>query len=207
MDSAPAQRSVLSTTDGRRRRGRDTQQRIMSAAAELFARHGFDATSTQAIAAASGITVAAIYRHYPSKAELLVAVAQQALETTFADTIAGSGSLTIDGITDIVIAYTTPERAFTRRLVVELAHAAVSHPDVAHSIQTFHQRARHHLASALAAGQHTGDVSPDLDPNLTARDLLLLIMGICHADTLDPAALADPAWPNALRRTVRAVTI
>ena len=82
------------TTDRRRRRGEDTRARIMSAAAELFAAQGFDATSTQAIAAASGITVAAIYRHVPSKADLLVAVARHALETTFTETMTDVGPAT-----------------------------------------------------------------------------------------------------------------
>ena len=119
-------------TDRRRRRGEDTRARIMSAAAELFAAQGFDATSTQTIAAASGITVAAIYRHVPSKADLLVAVARHALETTFTETMTDVGpSTAAQRIADIVVAYTEPQREFTRRLVVELTHAAAQHPEVA----------------------------------------------------------------------------
>ena len=141
------------TTDRRRRRGEDTRARIMSAAAELFAAQGFDATSTQAIAAASGITVAAIYRHVPSKSDLLVAVARHALETTFAETMTDVGTSTAaQRISDIVVAYTEPQREFTRRLVVELTHAAAQHPEVASSLQRFHQRARQHIADVARGG-------------------------------------------------------
>jgi AcrR family transcriptional regulator len=192
-------------TDRRRRRGEGTRARIMSAAAELFAARGFDATSTQTIAAASGITVAAIYRHVPSKADLLVAVARHALETTFTETMTDDGSSTAaQRIADIVVAYTEPQREFTRRLVVELTHAAAQHPEVATSLQTFHQRARRHIADVLEAGQRDGSLRSDVDATRAARDVLLLIMGICHIDALDPDALVDPEWHRSLRRTVHA---
>jgi AcrR family transcriptional regulator len=193
------------TADGRRRRGEDTRARIMGAAAELFAAHGFDATSTQAIAGASGITVAAIYRHVPSKADLLVAVARHALETTFAETMSDVGTSTAARrISDIVVAYTEPEREFTRRLVVELTHAAAQHPEVASSLQRFHQRARQHIADLVEAGQRDGSLRSDVDATRAARDVLLLIMGICNIDVLDPDALVDPDWHRTLRRTVHA---
>lgn len=176
----------------------------MAAAIDLFTAHGFDATSTQAIAAASNITVAAIYRHFPSKADLLVAVARHALQTTLGETISDTPPSTAGQIADIVLAYTAPERAFTRRVVVELTHAAAQHPDVAASLHTFHRDAREHIADALRAGQRDGSLSADLDPILAARDILLLIMGICNIDTLDPDALADESWRRGLRRTVHA---
>ena len=193
------------TADRRRRRGEDTRARIMSAAAELFAAQGFDATSTQAIAAASGITVAAIYRHVPSKSDLLVAVARHALETTFAETMTDVGTSTAaQRISDIVVAYTEPQREFTRRLVVELTHAAAQHPEVASSLQRFHQRARQHIADLVEAGQRNGSLGSDVDATRAARDVLLLIMGICNIDALDPDALVDPEWHRTLRRTVHA---
>jgi AcrR family transcriptional regulator len=199
-----ARQPTPAPTDRRRRRGEDTRDRIMAAAAELFAAHGFDATSTQAIAAASGITVAAIYRHFPSKADLLITVARHALETTFTETIADVRPSTADQIADIVLVYAEPAREFTRRLVVELTHAAARHPEVATSLQTFHQRARRHIADVLRAGQRDGALMPKLDPTLAARDVLLLIMGICNIDTLDPDALNDARWHRHLRRTVHA---
>jgi AcrR family transcriptional regulator len=203
MSTVHYRRSVAQH-DGRRRRGIATRARIMAAAADHFAASGFDGTSIQTVAAAADITVAAIYRHFPSKADLLVAVAHDALETTFAETIGESEALTPDRVADIVIAYVTPERAHTRRLVIELTHAAGRHPKVASSLQQFHRRARDHIARVLASSQGDGDIPADLDVRLAARDVLLLIMGVCHIDTLDPTALRDRAWRASLRRTVAA---
>jgi AcrR family transcriptional regulator len=53
------------------RRPRDRKERILAAATECFYRHGYHATGMEEIAAAVGITAAALYRHYPSKQELL----------------------------------------------------------------------------------------------------------------------------------------
>ena len=58
-----------------------TRDRILSSAMHLFATLGFANTSMPAIAKRSGITPGAIYRHFESKAELLMAVVRSALDT------------------------------------------------------------------------------------------------------------------------------
>lgn len=187
--------------DLRRARGSATRARVLAAAGVLFAAQGFDATSTHQIAAAADITVAAIYRHFPSKADLLVAVAHDALETTFAETIDAGQPLTAARVADIVLAYVAPARASTRRLVIELTHAAANHPEVAVALQRFHARAREHIAAALV----TAGLAGRRDATLMARDVLMLMMGVCHVDALDPAALDDRRWRRSLRRSVDAI--
>src|ERR671910_311041 len=54
--------------------------RSTRAAAHFFAAHGFASASMPAIAERSGITAGAIYRHFKSKAELLLEVVKRALE-------------------------------------------------------------------------------------------------------------------------------
>src|SRR5919108_164828 len=89
MDSFPAfaaSGSPPASAAPPRRRARDTavaaptRERILSAAAQLFAEYGFASTSMPAIAERSGITAGAIYRHFVSKAELLLEVVKRALE-------------------------------------------------------------------------------------------------------------------------------
>lgn len=54
----------VTATDG------TTKARIERAAVTLFADNGVDAVTTREIAAASGVSEGALYRHYPSKAAL-----------------------------------------------------------------------------------------------------------------------------------------
>jgi len=49
-----------------------TRARISAAALELFARNGYDGTTVAEIAAAAGVTEMTFYRHFGSKAQLLI---------------------------------------------------------------------------------------------------------------------------------------
>ncbi len=55
------------------------QDRIVAAARELFAEHGVGGTSLQMIADAIGVTKAAVYHQFPTKEEIVVAVAEDEL--------------------------------------------------------------------------------------------------------------------------------
>jgi AcrR family transcriptional regulator len=57
-----------------------TRTRIQDVALTLFATRSYDATSLQEIAAALDVTKAALYYHFPSKAELLHSLADPLIE-------------------------------------------------------------------------------------------------------------------------------
>jgi AcrR family transcriptional regulator len=56
-----------------------TQNRILDAALELFARHGVSGTSFQMIATALGVTKAAVYNQFKAKEDLVIAVTEREL--------------------------------------------------------------------------------------------------------------------------------
>lgn len=58
-------------------RGRRRRELLLGAAAELVAAHGFRAVSIADIGAAAGVTGSAIYRHFPSKHDILVALLER----------------------------------------------------------------------------------------------------------------------------------
>ncbi|MCX5041757.1 TetR/AcrR family transcriptional regulator [Aldersonia sp. NBC_00410] len=58
-----------------------TRERILAAAVDLFAEHGFEATSLQQIADVLPVTKAAVYYHFRSKDDLLATL----VEPVFAD--------------------------------------------------------------------------------------------------------------------------
>src|SRR5580698_8560674 len=51
----------------------ETRERLLRAAADVFAERGYDGTRVADIAAAAGVSNGALYAHFGSKADLLVA--------------------------------------------------------------------------------------------------------------------------------------
>lgn len=60
-----------------------TRRAILAAARGCFGRQGYDKTTNKEIAAAAGITQAAIYHYFPSKADVFVAAYQDMQAVTF----------------------------------------------------------------------------------------------------------------------------
>ena len=50
----------------------ETRERLLRAAADVFAERGYDGTRVADIATAAGVSNGALYAHFPSKADLLV---------------------------------------------------------------------------------------------------------------------------------------
>jgi AcrR family transcriptional regulator len=61
-------------------RGIERRERILESAARLIARRGFHAVGVTDIGAASGVTGAALYRHFANKSEILVALLDRVVE-------------------------------------------------------------------------------------------------------------------------------
>lgn len=59
--------------------GRDTRERILNVAEQLFAEHGFDGASMRMITAAAGVNLAAVNYHFGSKEKLIEEVFRRRL--------------------------------------------------------------------------------------------------------------------------------
>lgn len=204
---SPAPRRLPSTTvdaaaepeprDGRRARSVRTRNRILAAAEELFALHGYDATTIEMLAARADITVPGLYRHMTSKESLLVEVAQRAFSRyRLAAPFEGRAGVA-DQLADLLAAFSASGERVNRRLAVELDFGAWRNTELADGLTEFHRRVRSNVASSLSAeeGVPAGD-----DHELRALVALMAFMGIAHLDTVDPGLIDDRAWTDLLRR-------
>lgn len=78
-------RSTLQTE-----KAEETRRRIVRAAAERFAEHGYSATSLNDVIAAAGSTKGGFYFHFGSKAELGLAVVEETREQFRADVLSAT---------------------------------------------------------------------------------------------------------------------
>ncbi len=65
-------------------RSKATVEAILAAAAHVFQRQGYAATTTDRIAERAGVSVGSLYQYFPNKDALLVALAERHIDTGFA---------------------------------------------------------------------------------------------------------------------------
>ncbi len=70
------------------RRGEQTRERLLAAAARVYARSGFNGATLDEVAAEAGFTKGAVYGHFGSKENLLVALVDEYLTSQIAEQIA-----------------------------------------------------------------------------------------------------------------------
>jgi AcrR family transcriptional regulator len=114
--------SVATTARGRRRR-----EQILGATAELVAARGFHAVGITDIGAAAGVTGSAIYRHFPSKQAILVALLDRVVDDLLqgareavADTTSPAAAL--DGLVVAHVEFALRDRALIRVYDQEADH-------------------------------------------------------------------------------------
>lgn len=111
-----------------------TRRRILQCAQVSFAEKGFDGTTNKEIASAAGVTPAAIYHYFPSKADLFVGVCDQISDTivsSISDIASRTGTL-VDKVNFLVEASTALGKSQTPAMVfvTGMWHEALSHPEV-----------------------------------------------------------------------------
>jgi AcrR family transcriptional regulator len=96
--------SKTTTTPAPTARGRRRRERLLTVTAELVAERGFHAVGIADIGAAAGVTGSAIYRHFPSKRDILVALLDRVVDDLLA------------GAQDVVATASAPDDALDRLL-------------------------------------------------------------------------------------------
>lgn len=182
----------------------ETRSRLLSAAADLFAEHGVDGVSVDAVAVAAGRTSGAVYAHFGSKQGLLVALLDEwrhSLVAVIAEAFDEAHTLDerLAAVADSVIVNPTDD---TRRLLAlerELTRLAGRDPSVASVLRARAAEAQTRMAGGFRAWMEAGIVPP-ADPDALAAAFRALVIGIELQQRLDAAL--DVAQVAAMLRLV-----
>ena len=109
----------------------ETRERLLRAAADVFAGQGFDGTRVAGIAAAAGVSIGALYAHFASKADLLLDALRTHGRGLLDDLFAAEPDMRITELL-LLIGRRLPRRRDARGyLIVEALVAARRDEDVA----------------------------------------------------------------------------
>jgi AcrR family transcriptional regulator len=182
----------------------ETRERLLRAAAEVFAQRGYDGTRVADIAATAGVSNGALYAHFDSKAELLVAALRAHGRRVLADLVAADPGRSITDLL-LVVGRWLPRRPDARGfLIVEALVAARRDEDVARPMRDYMGERGGWLAELVRAAQTGGELDPALSPDALAHFCLLLAMGSALL-TPDLHAVGDEEWAALLTRVVTAL--
>ena len=159
-----------------------TRERIVSAAAELFAERGFHATPMTAVAEASGLSQSGLLHHFPSKEGLLAEVLRARDVRDLATLATGRdraprGWEVWDDMTRLV--RLNSDREGLVRLFTSLAGEAVEPDHPGHGwLGEHHRSAVEALAVALREAVADGTADPAVPAESLARQAVALMDGL-----------------------------
>jgi AcrR family transcriptional regulator len=182
----------------------DTRERLLRAAADVFAQRGYDGTRVADIAAAAGVSNGALYSHFGSKAELLVGALRAHGRRMLAELFAADPDRSITDLLLVIGRWLPRRREPSGYLIVEALVAARRDDDVARLMRDYVGERADWLGELVAVGQRGGELDTDLSRDALAHFCLLLAMG---------SALVPPElhgvdgheWSDLLTRVVGAL--
>lgn len=158
------------TTGGQRARQRErTQQRILAAARQLFAEHGYQRTTIRAVAAAARTDPGLVMRYFGSKDELFGRVARMSPE----ESITGGPDEVAEAVLASLAAKLTGEPTAT----LASLRSMLTHPEATRDVHDAAVRQEHQLAEAIPgddAAVRAGLVGAITMGTIVARHLLRL---------------------------------
>lgn len=152
--------------------------KILEVAARVFAERGAGA-STEQVAAEAGVAIGTIFRHFPTKADLLAAIMKDTL-ADLAERLAAPDATLFSVFTALVA------EAAAKRSVIDLLPGL----EVGDALARFHDQVADLLAKAKVRGEVRAEIRPD--------EVMALLVALCQG------ALRG-GWPPALQERTLAI--
>jgi AcrR family transcriptional regulator len=185
-----------------------TRDRILAAAAEVFAERGYEGAAVSDIARRAGFTTGAIYGRFRDKAEVLLEVVRGVLEDQQEAAVlaaqAGDGDMS-SRFAELVGEFVDTNREASRALVLE-AHVAARRDDtVGELLRSFQKERLDGLSALVADAQSRGEVAAELDPATVATLFLAIPLGIVLLDAAGIDLPGADTWAEVARQTAAAL--
>ena len=180
------------------------RQQILDAAASCFARQGFHATSMQDIFTAAGLSAGAVYRYFPTKTELIRAIAAEALANALPALDNAISDRATPSIPDVVAALVAQLRdgrlARLRPVVLQVWAEAGRDQELAELAKSTLGQLRTHLTQLLERLAAEGRL-PSRASTAAAAGLILALL---HGYVIQLAVLGDIS-PQKVREAAAAL--
>jgi Transcriptional regulator len=158
-------------------RGTDKRQRILRAAVDVFAEHGYFNAKVAQIAKAAGVADGTIYLYFSGKEELLITIFREHTRSYLA-----ALELRMDGITAAEDRLRTAVRHHLETLGRDRALAVVSQVELRHSLKFLSLFSQQEVADYLNVirkivehGQESGAFRRNVHPQLAAKAIFGVI--------------------------------
>jgi len=185
-----------------------TRERILAAAADVFAERGYEGAAVSDIARRAGFTTGAIYGRFRDKAELLLEVVQGVLESQQEAAVlaASAGDSDVSSrFAELVGEFVDANREASRALVLEAHVAARRDETVGALLRTFQSERLAALRDLVADAQKRGEVAEGLDPTTVATLFLAIPLGIVLLDAAGVEVPGADTWAEVARQTAAAL--
>lgn len=169
----------------------ESEQRLLTAAAELIATEGFAAASLERIGAGAGYSRGLASQRFGSKDGLVTAVIDAVIERNTqlmaARTVPAASPLDdIIAYADVILLQMEAD-VFIRAYWVMMASAIANRLPIQAAFLAEHDKVKQRLSGLIVQGQATGEIDPAVDADAAALSIGSTLLGIGIECLLDPA--------------------
>lgn len=182
--------------------GDSTRARLVQVAVRVLQEGGEQAVKVREIASALGVSIGAVYHHFQSREDLIVAARIEQFRGVLSQDVAAIRDLvnrvrTVgelrDGMREITRMAHGPARAPFRRLRAEVAGVATHNEHLAEVLSQVQEQCTAEMAELIEITQRKGFGNPALDPRAVATLMQATALGL----VIDDVNMEHPVDPEA----------
>jgi AcrR family transcriptional regulator len=176
------------------------RERLLKAAAAVFARQGYDGTKIMDVVRESGLSTGAVYGRFRSKNDLL----REAIVSR-STSAARTGAEGLERVADFIaagVARTDAPLSDTEALRLEAYVTARREPEVAQALADAYAQFRARVAPLAETARRDGTVGDDIDPEAVVFLVRILHLGLLLHRASGLPGPDESAWQALVERLV-----